>query len=180
MDRLVTNCRSLEEVSHVLQLLYYRNKNQHRLTKWWKWLCMLRRCIPKLLVKFHSHSKTEFPARVRYLQQILLPRCYRWDPGAMLTSVGAITYDSQKLFSGRLWRSICSTRVGPDCCHRQDWRIVHCAWSVCMAIASRWSKKNGGRFAARRPRPKCASISAVGACRAWAPAGTITNNNDNF
>jgi hypothetical protein len=39
----------LREVSRLLQLIYHRNKNQHRTQKWWKWLGILRRSISKLL-----------------------------------------------------------------------------------------------------------------------------------
>lgn len=38
----------LQSVSETLHLLYHRNKNQHRLAHWWRWVGMLRREMLRL------------------------------------------------------------------------------------------------------------------------------------
>jgi hypothetical protein len=48
----------LHEVSLLLTLIHHRNKNQHRTQKWWKWLCMLRRSMRRLLDFEESKSRT--------------------------------------------------------------------------------------------------------------------------
>jgi ribonuclease MRP protein subunit RMP1 len=76
MSGYLNDASGLEAVSGVMQLVYYRNKNQHRLAKWWKWLSMLRRCVQKLLAALQAHDRDRAVCRVDYIQQILLPRCY--------------------------------------------------------------------------------------------------------
>lgn len=63
----------LREVTRLLQLIFHRNKNQHHLAKWWKWLSMLKRCLLEL-----PHEKpTAVKARVTYMSDFLMPRCHR-------------------------------------------------------------------------------------------------------
>ncbi|PGG98554.1 hypothetical protein GX51_06750 [Blastomyces parvus] len=40
---------TLKPIHITLHLLHHRNKNQHRPTKWWKWLAMLKRSMGALL-----------------------------------------------------------------------------------------------------------------------------------
>ena len=35
----------LQETLHLINLIYYRNKNQHRRQSWWKWLSIFRRNV---------------------------------------------------------------------------------------------------------------------------------------
>jgi len=66
----------LEADARILHLTYHRNKNQHRLTKWWNWLSMLRRCVAKLLLDIQSDDEHRASCRANHLREILLPRCY--------------------------------------------------------------------------------------------------------
>ena len=63
----------LQEVTKLLQLIFHRNKNQHHLAKWWKWLSMLKRCLLKL-----PHENAEaVKARLSYMSDFLIPRSHR-------------------------------------------------------------------------------------------------------
>jgi len=82
----------LYSIQEILHLAHHRNKNQHRLAKWWKFLSQLRRHIAKLITELGN----EFPAktqslgkerksdesretvlqRVVFLDEHLIPRCY--------------------------------------------------------------------------------------------------------
>jgi len=44
-----TDQESLENLSHLLHLFYYRNKNQHRRSIWWRHFSTFRRQLQKLL-----------------------------------------------------------------------------------------------------------------------------------
>ncbi|PYH98925.1 hypothetical protein BO71DRAFT_394886 [Aspergillus ellipticus CBS 707.79] len=73
-DRIIT-------VHAMLHLLFHRNKNQHRGTKWWKWLSALKRITLKLmndLNRLPSDSGAElFVDKYRqYLAIYILPKCY--------------------------------------------------------------------------------------------------------
>lgn len=70
------NAIILEIDARMLHLTYHRNKNQHRLAKWWKWLSMLRRCVAKLLLDLQSDDGLRASLRAEYMREILLPRCY--------------------------------------------------------------------------------------------------------
>ena len=48
-SQTTTTKNSLLSISQILHLTHHRNKNQHRLTKWYKHLSILRRNISKLL-----------------------------------------------------------------------------------------------------------------------------------
>ncbi|MCJ1248324.1 hypothetical protein MMC30_005541 [Trapelia coarctata] len=76
MTSVIINASAFEADACMLHLLYHRNKNQHRLTKWWKWLSMLRRCVAKLLLDLQSHDQHLAKPRVKHLQETLLPGCH--------------------------------------------------------------------------------------------------------
>ncbi|KAI9677583.1 MAG: hypothetical protein M1817_006537 [Caeruleum heppii] len=42
--------------AHLLQLIYHRNKNQHRRSTWWKWLSQLRRHMARLLTAHDAYE----------------------------------------------------------------------------------------------------------------------------
>jgi hypothetical protein len=44
-----TSHNTLLEIERLLHILCHRNKNQHRVQKWWKWFAILRRSTKKLL-----------------------------------------------------------------------------------------------------------------------------------
>ncbi|KAG9242412.1 hypothetical protein BJ878DRAFT_515694, partial [Calycina marina] len=53
----------LEELNAVFTLLlnpcHHRNKNQHRVAKWWKPFCMLRRHVQKLIIRLDDLAESE-------------------------------------------------------------------------------------------------------------------------
>ncbi|EFR03311.1 hypothetical protein MGYG_06310 [Nannizzia gypsea CBS 118893] len=82
----------VRSIHRTLHLLYHHNKNQHRCTKWWKWLNMLRRwtlnlaCEIERIEKFEdvrsADGSDEHPFApvwriMSYLHDELVPRCYR-------------------------------------------------------------------------------------------------------
>ncbi|CCH41692.1 Ribonuclease MRP protein subunit [Wickerhamomyces ciferrii] len=51
---------SLDNLEHeygLLKLIFHRNKNQHRVTTWWKHLNQLKRYLTKLISLIHSYNK---------------------------------------------------------------------------------------------------------------------------
>ncbi|KAJ5675893.1 hypothetical protein N7462_008790 [Penicillium macrosclerotiorum] len=61
-------------VHAMLQLIYHRNKNQHRRAKWWRWLSLLRRTTLDL-----GSQHMAAPAVSSYRQHLasyLIPKCY--------------------------------------------------------------------------------------------------------
>lgn len=83
----------LEDINKMLHLTMHRNKNQHRLAKWWKFFQMLRRHLVKLQREIQDCVKTQKKAsrvaveeRLAFLQ-LLMPKFYR--------SFGAVVADNQ-------------------------------------------------------------------------------------
>lgn len=74
----------LQEISKIFQLIYYRNKNQHRHASWWKYFSILKRNIYKLaqdLLVVDGARREEETAniphsRIGFMRNILLPKCY--------------------------------------------------------------------------------------------------------
>ncbi|KAJ5715046.1 uncharacterized protein N7483_012227 [Penicillium malachiteum] len=65
--------QEISAVHSILHLIYHRNKNQHKRTKWWKWLSMLKRITSQL-------ESLDSAAAERYQQHLaahLIPRCYQ-------------------------------------------------------------------------------------------------------
>lgn len=56
-------------VHSILHLIFHRNKNQHRRTKWWKWLSILKRATLDLA---RSGVKSHLATHV-------IPRCYMYE-----------------------------------------------------------------------------------------------------
>ncbi|KAF3483592.1 uncharacterized protein GIQ15_02916 [Arthroderma uncinatum] len=93
-------------IHRTLHLLYHHNKNQHRCTKWWKWLSMLKRwtlnleCEIEKIEKFEDvlgddgnkdgHPFAAVWKIMSYLRDELVPRCYR----AFSTVVADIQFSS--------------------------------------------------------------------------------------
>lgn len=61
--------KEILEVHSMLHLIFHRNKNQHRRTKWWKWLSILKRAT---LDSARSGVTTHLATHV-------IPRCYMYD-----------------------------------------------------------------------------------------------------
>ena len=68
----------LREVERQLHLIYRRNKNQHRLQKWWKWFGLLRRSIKKLLAFegrgwIRREEEKEKEHLERWVREVMIP-----------------------------------------------------------------------------------------------------------
>ncbi|KAI9785017.1 MAG: hypothetical protein M1839_001214 [Geoglossum umbratile] len=74
---LETDQRELKEISNLLHVITHRNKNQHRLAKWWKWFSMLRRSINHLRTELDGRDPLRTNMRMAYMRDILLHKCYR-------------------------------------------------------------------------------------------------------
>lgn len=76
----MTDANGLHEVSNLLELVYRRNKNQHRVANWWRQLSMLRRRVAQLAQGLEHVDLKVAPVRTRihHMQTTVLPRCYRW------------------------------------------------------------------------------------------------------
>jgi ribonuclease MRP protein subunit RMP1 len=81
----------LQSISQILHLTHHRNKNQHRLAKWWRAFSMLRRNISKLSTELDTNiqytalsakskktieSREIVERRVEFLEDHLVPRAY--------------------------------------------------------------------------------------------------------
>ncbi|TVY28625.1 Ribonuclease MRP protein subunit rmp1 [Lachnellula hyalina] len=81
----------LTNLSTILTLFHHRNKNQHRLAKWYKSLSILHRQIPKLLSsletyhaarelkeksKYTTEAREKLVERVEFMGRWVLGRCY--------------------------------------------------------------------------------------------------------
>lgn len=71
----------------LIHLLFHRNKNQHRLLKWWQWIATLRRNLSKLLFEHDliTTAKTtpnrnaavaNYKARLEFMRKIVVPSAY--------------------------------------------------------------------------------------------------------
>ncbi|KAK2767900.1 hypothetical protein FQN53_006440 [Emmonsiellopsis sp. PD_33] len=77
---------ALKAIHTSLHLLYHRNKNQHRSTKWWKWLSMLRRATADLTREVERFEKDDDDddegvreivlRKMGYIRSFVVPRCY--------------------------------------------------------------------------------------------------------
>jgi len=76
MTSALINTGVLEADERILHLVYHRNKNQHRLAKWWKWLSMLKRSVANLLMELQLHDKHRANFRAKHIRETLLPRCH--------------------------------------------------------------------------------------------------------
>lgn len=77
----------LKEVYMTLHLVYHRNKNQHRNSKWWKWLSILKRSTLKLAMDVEELDndidgtiESRIKTRARYLLSEVVPKCYLYVP----------------------------------------------------------------------------------------------------
>jgi ribonuclease MRP protein subunit RMP1 len=72
-----TQQSELLQVLNILTLAYHRNKNQHRRSRWWKELSLLRRNLRRLLAESEKEKEKEgLEKRTRFLRECLLPRCW--------------------------------------------------------------------------------------------------------
>ncbi|OBT99088.1 hypothetical protein VE01_02369 [Pseudogymnoascus verrucosus] len=73
---------SLLPIQHLLHLTAHRNKNQHRIAKWWASFSILRRQLGKLITALEDPDaafrakKIEIETRVVFLREEVVPRCY--------------------------------------------------------------------------------------------------------
>ncbi|KAI5854750.1 hypothetical protein BZA05DRAFT_248982 [Tricharina praecox] len=77
----------LRDDSDLLHLLTHRNKNQHRLLKWWQWLSTLRRHLRKLLAEHdaitaakttpnRNSALAKFKDRLGFMRKVVVPNAY--------------------------------------------------------------------------------------------------------
>jgi len=81
----------LHSISQILHLTHHRNKNQHRLAKWYKSFNLLRRHVSKLSSELETNiqyttlsakakrtieSREIVEARVAFLEDVLIGRCW--------------------------------------------------------------------------------------------------------
>ncbi|CEP23762.1 unnamed protein product [Cyberlindnera jadinii] len=64
----------LQHEFSLLRILYHRNKNQHRVTTWWKWLNSLKRTLTKVLC---LPDRLRLQPLVKKLKLHIIPGCYR-------------------------------------------------------------------------------------------------------
>lgn len=57
----------------MLHLIFHRNKNQHRRTKWWKWLSILKRATADLA---QSLATGAVEPQKQHLATHIIPRCF--------------------------------------------------------------------------------------------------------
>ncbi|OBT52363.1 hypothetical protein VE04_04606 [Pseudogymnoascus sp. 24MN13] len=73
---------SLLPIQHLLHLTAHRNKNEHRIAKWWASFSILRRQLGKLITALEDPDaafrakKIEIETRVVFLREEVVPRCY--------------------------------------------------------------------------------------------------------
>ncbi|OBT73821.1 hypothetical protein VF21_06718 [Pseudogymnoascus sp. 05NY08] len=73
---------SLLPIQHLLHLTAHRNKNQHRIAKWWASFSILRRQLGKLITALENPDaafrakKIDIEKRVVFLREEVVPRCY--------------------------------------------------------------------------------------------------------
>jgi ribonuclease MRP protein subunit RMP1 len=60
---------SLISTHQLLHLTHHRNKNQHRLSKWYKWFSILRRQISKLITELENLETAETYSSKKYLEE---------------------------------------------------------------------------------------------------------------
>lgn len=75
------DCEEILAVHRTLHLIFHRNKNQHRKSKWWKWLSMLKRVTSNIARSLEnpplSPGMTSLAEVYRqYLASHIAPRCY--------------------------------------------------------------------------------------------------------
>jgi ribonuclease MRP protein subunit RMP1 len=81
---LPTGCtpENLRPVQQLLHLTAHRNKNQHRIAKWWSSFSILRRQLGRLVAQLEAPDamfrarKVEIEQRVDFLREQIVPRCY--------------------------------------------------------------------------------------------------------
>lgn len=78
MDNLIQTMLELRKVTDILKVVYLRNKNQHRLTKWWKWLSILKRSLQAVGNDFQRNDYRGISTRLSHLRESLIPRCYTY------------------------------------------------------------------------------------------------------
>ncbi|TQS38965.1 hypothetical protein Golomagni_00518 [Golovinomyces magnicellulatus] len=83
----------LQSTYNLLHLTHHRNKNQHRLSKWYKSFGQLRRQMSKLMFelekfkgaqsissgnenKYVSLARRNFELRIDFMRTRLIPKCY--------------------------------------------------------------------------------------------------------
>ena len=71
------NLGDLRNNYELLQLLHYRNKNQHRRSTWWGTLCTLKACVHKLIREAEDGAFVRFRTRCQFMKYYMLPCCHR-------------------------------------------------------------------------------------------------------
>ncbi|RAK96425.1 uncharacterized protein BO80DRAFT_429055 [Aspergillus ibericus CBS 121593] len=75
---MIMDVNKVSAVHSILHLIFHRNKNQHRGTKWWKWLSILKRDTLKLAKSLDRHGGPG-PSADEYKHHLaihVIPKCY--------------------------------------------------------------------------------------------------------
>lgn len=81
----VAEPQKLLAIHTLLRLIHHRNKNQHRKSKWWKWLSTLNRTVWKLVQAVEAEQSSpgitqsaslSVERYKEYLAVHTIPRCY--------------------------------------------------------------------------------------------------------
>lgn len=68
---------ALRSEAEILHLIYHRNKNQFRRTKWWTQFAILHRRCWKMIRDLESGETEQFLGTVKFLKKKLIPSAYR-------------------------------------------------------------------------------------------------------
>jgi hypothetical protein len=89
--RMSSTVKDLSSISIILSAAHHRNKNQHRIAKWWKSFCILRRNLDKLITelqkwegeeklvgetKWTIASREVVEKRVNFMIEWVMPKSY--------------------------------------------------------------------------------------------------------
>lgn len=69
--------KNLRAAVSVIELIYRRNKNQHRRSLWFRWLAILRRNLFKVILDNPNASPKILRMRLDFVEQAIVPQCYR-------------------------------------------------------------------------------------------------------
>ena len=81
-SQMLLRAAELNDIYSTLYLVYHRNRNQHRSSKWWKCLSMLKRSAATLIYEMEEDAsgdldiESRIKARVEHIRSQLVPRCY--------------------------------------------------------------------------------------------------------
>lgn len=73
----VLDVTCLRSSHDILELVKYRNKNQHRRSAWWTTLRALQRCLTRLIDDVNTGARARVHDRCVFMATRLLPEAHR-------------------------------------------------------------------------------------------------------